>query len=154
MSVMSECKHEWYLKNGRGYVFCGVCGKSVPVENLFERLQAENAELKRQNAELQVQCAAQAKALKEILRYGKALGTPTIVLTVCKALSTTAGADMLQRVRDLEQAARDAEELLRYQCDTCNDYLSSGNVCMSSNKCDVLPIANIIAALVKDGAGE
>lgn len=42
---MSECKHEWYLKSGRGYVYCGVCGKTVPVENYFEQLEQENADL-------------------------------------------------------------------------------------------------------------
>jgi len=38
---MSECKHEWYLKAGRGYLYCGVCGKTVPVENHIEYLESQ-----------------------------------------------------------------------------------------------------------------
>ena len=40
---MSECKHEWYLKSGRGYLYCPLCGKTVPVENYVESLETKLA---------------------------------------------------------------------------------------------------------------
>lgn len=65
---MSECKHEWYLKGGRGYVFCGVCCKTVPVENHIEYIEQENTDLR---AKLE----AAGKKLFYILREDSKDGT-------------------------------------------------------------------------------
>jgi len=84
--------------------------------------EKENADLKRKNAELQAQCAAIRGALENLLEkiedgddcfedvecmngfLGKTIPPNCMeMVEAYKALSTTAGADMLKRIRELEE---------------------------------------------------
>lgn len=69
----NECKHEWYLKSGRGYLFCSVCGEVVAVEAYVDELQhdnlylsGENGELQRENAELRAKLQKAETMLQDV----------------------------------------------------------------------------------------